>query len=272
MNKLSYDDYKVGWICALECELKAALLMLDQEYPPLTPSPGDNNTYTFGRIGMHNVVIVSLPSSITGTNAAARVATEMRRTFPLIFGLMVGIAGGIPSDKHDIRLGDVVVSEPSGRFGGVVEYDFGKTVSNGKFQRSLRHLNRPSDLLLSALPKAKAYTHGGGSEIMRYYQETLSRHPEAESFCTRPGHDVLFDSDYDDPEPNSSCAKCDKKFIIHRLPRASNFPVVHYGLIASGNQVMRHGQTRDQLREVANVLCYEMEAAGLMDTSPFLII
>jgi nucleoside phosphorylase len=48
--------------------------------------------------------------------------------------------------------------------------------------------------------------------------------------------------------------------------------VVHYGLIASGNQVMRHGGTRDRLRRELDVLCFEMEAAGLMDRFPCLVI
>jgi nucleoside phosphorylase len=42
------------------------------------------------------------------------------------FSLMVGIGGGVPSDDADIRLGDVVVSQPYKQHGGVVQYDFGK--------------------------------------------------------------------------------------------------------------------------------------------------
>jgi len=34
---------------------------------------------------------------------------------------MVGIGGGAPSPRHDILLGDVVVSNPEGNFGGVVQ-------------------------------------------------------------------------------------------------------------------------------------------------------
>jgi hypothetical protein len=69
------------------------------------------------------------PSGVTGTISAASVATQMLSTFTgLRFGLMVGIGGGVPSEKHDIRLGDVVVCKPIGSFGGVIQYDFGKTV------------------------------------------------------------------------------------------------------------------------------------------------
>lgn len=43
-------------------------------------------------------------------------------------------------------------------------------------------------------------------------------------------------------------------------------------LIASGNQVMKHGGTRDQLARELGILCFEMEAAGLMDNFPCLVV
>jgi nucleoside phosphorylase len=48
--------------------------------------------------------------------------------------------------------------------------------------------------------------------------------------------------------------------------------VVFYGMIASGNQVMRDGVTRDRLRKEFDVLCFEMEAAGLMDDFSCVVI
>src|SRR4051794_9424550 len=61
----------------------------------------------------------------------------MLRSFPSIrFELMVGIGGGAPSPKHDIQLGGVVVSSPVRRIGGVIHYEFGKTVQNRKFERT----------------------------------------------------------------------------------------------------------------------------------------
>lgn len=47
---------------------------------------------------------------------------------------------------------------------------------------------------------------------------------------------------------------------------------MHYGLIASENQVMRHGATRVRLGKELDVLCFEMEAAGLIDNFPCLVI
>jgi nucleoside phosphorylase len=126
-EKLSHDQYTVGWICALPLELSAAGVMLDKEHG-FTQSLDrfDQNIYRLGEIGDHNVVIACLPTA-SGTASAATVATQMLRSFTSIkFGLMVGIGGGIPSTKVDIRLGDVVVSKPNDIFGGVVQYDLGK--------------------------------------------------------------------------------------------------------------------------------------------------
>jgi nucleoside phosphorylase len=48
---------------------------------------------------------------------------------------------------------------------------------------------------------------------------------------------------------------------------------LHYGTIASGNQVIRSAAERDQVSaELGGVLCFEMEAAGLMDSFPCLVI
>jgi hypothetical protein len=40
----------------------------------------------------------------------------MRRSFPIQFGITVGIEGGAPSPKHDIRLGDGMVGRTGAEF------------------------------------------------------------------------------------------------------------------------------------------------------------
>jgi nucleoside phosphorylase len=49
-------------------------------------------------------------------------------------------------------------------------------------------------------------------------------------------------------------------------------PYLHYGLVASGNQVIKHGLTRAKVGEELGVLCFEMEAAGLMNHFKCLVI
>jgi hypothetical protein len=51
-------------------------------------------------------------------------------------------------------------------------------------------------------------------------------------------------------------------------------PKIHYGLIASGNQVIKEGSVRDDINRNlgGQVLCLEMEAAGVMNNFPCLVI
>ena len=121
-RQLTHEDYSVGWLCVLECELDAARVLLDEEDEPLPPKSNDDNAYLLGRMGEHNVVI-AFPDSY-GTSPATQTVTNMIRTFPRIrFGLMVGVGGGAPRSPHatdpkkDLRLGDVVVGEPRGNHG-----------------------------------------------------------------------------------------------------------------------------------------------------------
>ena len=115
--------------------MSAARYMLDEEHEKLPKDKQDTNSYILGRLSGHNVVIASLPEGSQGTVSAATVATHLARTFPTIeLRLLVGIGGGVPSEKNDIHLGDVVVSTPSGTLGGVIEYDLGKQTPTG-FER-----------------------------------------------------------------------------------------------------------------------------------------
>lgn len=152
-RRLRRDEYTVGWVCALPIELTAAQEMLDEEHQDLPQFGNDANIYCLGSIGEHNVVLAGLPTSQTGIAPATAVALQMKSTFKAIrFGLMVGIGGGVPSKEADIRLGDVVVSQPGKGHGGVIQYDFGKSTPSG-FERA-GFLNVPPPILLAAVTKA----------------------------------------------------------------------------------------------------------------------
>jgi hypothetical protein len=110
-RKLSHEDYTVGWICTLEKESLPATPVLDEEHEELQNDSKDNNSYSLGCMGEHNVVIPLLPFGACGQISAATVSTDMLRSYKSIrFGLMVGIGVGISSEEYQTRLGDVVVS------------------------------------------------------------------------------------------------------------------------------------------------------------------
>ncbi|RHZ58905.1 hypothetical protein CDV55_105072 [Aspergillus turcosus] len=256
---LSHEDYTVGWICALPVEAATAKAMLDRKHPRLPSPPNDNNSYTLGEIDGHNIVIACLPTGVHGTTSAAAAAAQMLMTFTGIrIGLMVGIGGGVPSEEVDIRLGDVVVSKPGGGFGGVIQYDYGKTTADGKVQRT-GTLNMPPHVLLTAVANLESEHMMGESQIPQILEEMVARFPSMAGF-TYPGqeHDRLFEAEGDSlvPRPN----------------RSTSSPGIHYGLIASGNQVMKDARTRDRLARELGIICFEMEAAGLMNHFPCLVI
>jgi len=269
LRQLRIQDYTVGWVCALPVELAAATVMLDEKHQSLPHDDNDHNLYTLGSIGKHNVVLACLPAGQTGTNSAAAVATRMQSSFPsLRIGLMVGIGGGVPSVEADIRLGDVVISQPHATYGGVVQYDLGKTGAGGRLAPT-SFINMPPTVLLNAISELRSNRYLG--------QDTLSMHLSAfkglaEFSRDRAGSDVLYEATYDHIG-GPTCDGCGQDKTKKRTPRASQEMVIHYGTIASGNQVMKDGITRDRLSaELGGVICFEMEAAGLMNSFPCLVI
>lgn len=272
--KASHHDYTVAWICALPVELAAAQALLDEIHDQLPAGPADTNVYTLGCIYGHRIVLTCLPSGVCGTISAAIVATQLLSTFHSIqFALLVGIGGGIPTESADIRLGDVVVARPTDKHGGVVQYDFGKATPTG-FQRT-GILNSPPRPLLQALSKLEAnhLTHVGQfSSILSELERRLPG--QGALVFSRPVmEDHLYLADYHHVGTQSDGREnCDKSRTAARSVRCDDLPVVHYGLIASGNQVVKDSHLRNKLGQELGAYCVEMEAAGLTNHLPCLVV
>ena len=259
------EDFTVGWICALPIEQAAAIQMLDEEY---SSDKDISSSYVLGRIGPHNVVIACLPPGQFGTNSAAVIATKIQYTFPKVqVELMVGIGSGVPSTQLDIRLGDVVVSEPRLNHRGVVQYDFGKTGPSGTQWTGF--LNIPPRALLNATFKLQSRHLMGINNSVNH----LNAFQNLPGFNrNNAGPDVLFDSSYGHAG-GETCDNCSKDRLVSRVPRSNLEPVIHYGTVASGNQVMKSGIDRDKISsQFGGVLCFEMKAAGLINRFPCLVI
>ncbi|KAK6501370.1 hypothetical protein TWF481_009212 [Arthrobotrys musiformis] len=269
-KSLPCSAYTIGWLSALPIEMAAAAAMLQEIHisRDIEKHLSDNNTYTLGEIGGHNIVIACLPSGVYGTTSATTVANQMTMTFTSIKSwLMVGIGGGVPDATNDIRLGDIVVSRT------VIQYDYGKTVAEGRFERT-GTLNKPSASLLTAIAKLQADHERAPSQIPVFLSEMLHRNPHMGTNYKHQGreNDMLFDAGYGHSAFLDTCEFCSKERLVSRLPRTETRPMIFYGSIASANQVMKDAKTRDQLRQELGILCFEMEAAGLMDNFPCLVI
>lgn len=274
------EEYTVGWICALPTERVAAREFLDDEHDaPESRAVHDNNIYTLGKIGKHNVVIAGLPDGEYGTASAASVARDMLRSFPGIrIGLMVGIGGGVPTEENDIRLGDIVVSASRNGHSAVFQYDFGKAVQ-GQIYRTTRILDQPPTILRNAIGEIQAHHEARGHGIEEAIQIVLQKYKRLRKKYGRPvaSSDRLYRSDFvhmNDKENCTTVCEADSSKRVARSERTDedDNPAIHYGPIASANSLMKDAELRDMLSREKGVLCFEMEAAGLMNQFPCLVI
>lgn len=276
------EEYTIGWICATSAEYTAGLVFLDELHdPPQRLPPHNKNDYTLGKIKNHNVVITCCPFGETGTSSAATVAEGLVHSFPNVrIGLLVGTGGGVPSAKHDIRLGDVVVSIPLNGAGGVLKYDFGENRQGQSF-RIDGFLDQPPMVLRSAALGLEVDYETNGHQLSHRVQEVLERKPRLRRKYQRPdpASDRLYHSHIIHPSQDSEteCASVcggGPSHLVQRQPRPeeTDSPTIHYGLIASANTLMTNAMTRDIFAAEKNVLCFEMEAAGLMNSFPCLVV
>lgn len=290
----SYKLYTIAWIAALAVERAAAEAMLDEQHEePLDfiHNPSDVNEYTWGRMGVHNIVIAALPTGTYGTTAAAITTSYLSASLPHIkIGLLVGIASAIPQIKAswivdkdiDIRLGDVVVGRPDGTCGGVVQYDLGKSKLGQVWERK-GSLNTPPLLLLSALSRVQSEHRKGKFKMPEYLISMWENYPDMAKprlakhipyIHQGPENDALFQAAYGHTEGESDCSHCENVYQIIRPQRETTDPDIHYGIIASGNTLVKDAPTRDKIAESTGekCICYEMEAAGIILHFPCLVI
>lgn len=228
----------------------------------------DENLYSQGSIAGYNVAVGCLPAGHIGNNPTAPAATQMRVRFKGIrFGLMVAIGGGVPIREADIRLGDLVVSLPRKTFGGVAQYDLGKVMPSGFERTGL--LSCPPQILLNAISRPQASDLRGRNELSTYLFKLKDKHQFQR---LKAGLDVLFEPTYEH-KGGQTCDLCRTEKREAPQPRESEEVVVHYETIASGNHVTRDGRTRDKVSQgLGGILCFEMEAADLMNSFPCLVI
>ncbi|KAH8588853.1 nucleoside phosphorylase domain-containing protein [Bisporella sp. PMI_857] len=274
--KLTADAYTVGLIYIKPLELNAITVMLDEKHESIPLRLEDDNEYTLGKIGNHNVALAGPPRGAQGKVAIADVVGRIRLTFKNIrVGLLVGIGGGAPHlPKHDVRLGDVVVGAPE--VGpAVVQYDLGKQLPDGI--EVTRTLNKPPALLLKVVDKVdnQYYMAEEGEEdlFVKHLQRFGKLRRMKDLYRSPPLPDRLFLANYNH-EDGTQCSLHDQCYEVERPDRDPPGEIrIHYSTILSGDLVMKSGEKRDEISsKYNNALCFEMEAAGLMDVFPCLVI
>ncbi|KAK6516740.1 hypothetical protein TWF506_006632 [Arthrobotrys conoides] len=239
------NDYRVGWVCALQKERAALSFMLDVRHTADIPiTEHDTNNYTLGSIGGYNVAITCLKTGSYGTNQMAIAVTHMKHTFPFIKHIfVVGIGAGIPASN--VRLGDVVISEQWR------QWDFG---AEGSVYQPRSKPLEPSKVLAGAIQNLRTDIDMFGMKLAPQLKALRSKYRKLPS-------NFFFVNTYD--------KVTGEKITINKPSKAK----VHYGLIASGNSVIKNAQKRDDInKHLGNkVLCIEMEAAGVVECDAVVI-
>lgn len=271
------ERYTVGWICTISTEVVAACLFLDEEHErPEYVSDNDSNDYTLGKMAGHHVVIAARPAHEYGLESAACVATDLLSSFPNIkVVLLVGIGGGAPSDTHDIRLGDVVVSTSRDETSGVCQYDFDKAIQGCGFQQT-GFLARPPTEVLMAVSQSEANYLLKGHNIEGNIRTILEKKPSLRERYNRPPieTDHLYKAAHNCKDSCEKLCGTQSSVTIERRERDDDEdnPSIHYGPIASASQLMNDALVRNTIAKEKGILCFETSAAGLTNWIPSLVI
>ena len=269
--------YTVAWVCSNTNESVAARAFLDEEHDsPKNLSPSDKNIYTLGRIWEHNVVIATLASRFWGKYLTTRVVLDLQKSFPNVrMCLMVGIGGGLPSQNHDIRLGDVVVGFSNNGQSSHVQYDLTGTASRPVLQPSL-YTSSPPIFLSTAVTQLMIEYEKKGNPLENKIHQVFEKLPRLRRKYQHPNpaSDRLYRSRVHH-RYGQTCHSCgdDPSRLVVRDPRVEiNAPAIHYGLIGSSRRVLNNARRRDRISAQTGIICYEHDAAGLMLHSPCLLI
>jgi nucleoside phosphorylase len=250
------SDFKIGIICALPLEafaVKEIFHAIDSENQFDGKEPGDLNSYTKVSIGQHRVVLAHLPGM--GKVNAAAAASTFKSTFRnLKLVLLVGICGGVPegAQGEQIFLGDVVVGTSA------VQADFGHQNTTG-FDRkdTVRdNLRKPPPEIGSFLAKLESDKQNISATTLRYLAMLLEK----------PGFGTAkFPGAHEDKVLAGTPPTIARE-------RSHDEPRIHFGAVASSDSVMKSGADRDRIAKAENVIAFEMEAAGVWDQLPTLIV
>ncbi|KAL7931268.1 nucleoside phosphorylase domain-containing protein [Trichoderma chlorosporum] len=294
----SWDGFKIAIVCALplEATLVSSLFDVQWDTEKYGKEQVDTNAYSLGVFGSHNVALVHMPNM--GKVAAATAAAHLRASFPGIqLALVVGICGGAPFGPYgELLLGDVVISE------GLVQYDLGRRLPHTFVRKDTvaENLPRPRPEVRAVL--AKLQTNQSRNQLqneMLTHLRLLREQSDLTIPDPGPMNDKLFKPDYrhrhhppsecpicldvdgDSPCPSAIEASCEELGCTEldprprsRLLQTSNEsqPVIHFGLVATGDTVMRSGRDRDIIVARDKVIAFEMEGVGVWETFPAALV
>jgi hypothetical protein len=99
--------------------------------------------------------------------------------------------------------------------GGVLQYDLGKTIKDGKFIQT-GSLNKPPTVLMTGVSKLQARHLRKGNAIRRHVDSMLESNPAMQqNFKPRnPEDDQLFQADYGHMDCEKDCKNCSEEHLV----------------------------------------------------------
>ncbi|KAI0405753.1 hypothetical protein F4802DRAFT_597021 [Xylaria palmicola] len=160
----------------------------------------------------------------------------MSPSIPSIKRLFVGIGGGVPSAKRNVRLGEAVTSMP-------------ESEQTGGFLWPL-----PA-LLRNAAQDMRSEHPGRGNRIKAYMETMFNKWLRMASYRQPPDPDLFFCTD----QPHLD----DGPALTAAIPLRPSL---------DRRTVIKNAALRDGIARRHDVLCFEMEAAGPMTEYPSMVI
>ena len=211
----------------------------DQEYGP-------GNNFVIGTIKEKHVALAMIP--LAGETDAALYAANMKNRYKnMKYIFMTGIAGGNPFKTH---LGDVVIST-----NGIIQLDYGKKADK---EFLIRNLNDATSIAL--VEKAKYLKVRDIEKTLDFegYIEKIKDKCKNASF-SKPD---IKEEEYEEYDNES-------KSYIKKERKASDSVNIVFGVVGSGNNVLKNAELRDYYINTREVVAFEMEGGGVNRASQF---
>lgn len=258
------------------------------------------------------LVHMSVMGNSSAASVAASLRSSFHRIeFALVVGICGGVPIPPESWKPEIWLGDVVIStsvvqydfgrrEPTGFRMNTLQSNLGRpdakirnllvSIEDGRNYNSLR--DRLWDQLPSLIQRQRQNTRNParypGLEEDRLFEASYPhRCYDGPSKCTQcmvgKAEACELSKDLSCVEASCDLTKLRKRDQSGRKKGRSSIiqgavqgdmlePEIHFGVIASGNQVMKSGVDRDAIAKEISAIAFEMEGAGVWDHFPSVVI
>ncbi|KAK5998902.1 hypothetical protein PT974_01286 [Cladobotryum mycophilum] len=209
----SRQDFSIAIFCAfpIEAGIIDGLFTSHWDADDFGKAPGDTNTYSLGRIGNLNVVLVHVAD--VGKGPAASAASNCHSSFTEInLSLIVGTCGAVPSVSKERALGDVIISDalvqfdlethhPGESAGEMVQFDLEindpEEYAGEKNTRD--NLGKQTPEITSFLDKLKSQSNLEELHLSTWnYLESLRKYENWKEVVRYPGahQDVAYEASY----------------------------------------------------------------------------